>query len=418
MRRAVLAVCVITCPIGGCDYRGRSLGPDGIGAPDAAPDARGDGVATCGKPGAIVDDFADGVTGRQWRVQSTTYGDVYEASGALIVTPGPGPAGYVAIGAVDLRDAAIEVEVQAMLQDGAASFAAGNRGMSIALTLRDGQLVARIDKSGGPASYEVPYDPEAHRWWRISDAGGTVALSTSADGAQWAPILTGTGVPYTPAVAVSLSGDGTGTDGGIGTVTFRNLRATEHGAAVGPAPWCKAATFSDEFEGNALGLAWSASGNPAATCDPRVAGNKLHVDQPGVACAGYVRSAALYDLTDSAVVLDVDPIGDVPYSAGALLGIDDATGARTSIIATNYQLCGLIGDYDYVCTTYTGQRYWRLRGDAGGLVWESSPDRVDWTQVRAQLAPVDLARVRISIGSFQSYDGQPAMNFASPGLNP
>jgi hypothetical protein len=422
MRRAVLAVCVITCPFGGCDYDGRNLGPDEVGAPDAAPDAGGTGVATCGKPGAVVDDFADGITGYQWQVVSTQYGDIYESGGELVITPMYGPAGYHAIAGVDLRESGIEVEVPTMITAGRATFAASNRGMAISLVQEDGTLSARIDKTSGPSSYDVPYDPAAHRWWRIAESGGTVAVSTSPDGVAWAPVLTGAGVPFTGAVAVSMSADATSIGPTAGTVTFRNLRATEGGVPVGPAPWCKGAAFTDEFDGSALSFAWSASATPGGVCDPRVGGDKLHIDQPGAACTGTVASTALYDLTDSSVVLEVDPINELVYYTAAQLTITDViTRARASVLAGNYQLCGMIGDYDYQCTSYLGasQRFWRLRGSGTDLVWEASPDRVDWMPLRTQYAPVDLTRVRISISSYRTYeDGSAAMYFASPGLNP
>jgi hypothetical protein len=241
-----------------------------------------------------------------------------------------------------------------------------------------------------------------------------VSIKTSPDGVTWSLFLTGTDVDFAGAVQVALVADGSA----AGQVSFRNLRATEGGVAIGPAPWCKARTFVDAFDGAAIDYGWSPSSIPAATCDPKFAGGKLHIDTGGSACAGYVSSMSLYDLADSSVVLDADMIDALPYGYGALLGINDAGGAKASISATNGNLCAVVGDYDSTCVAYTGQRFWRLRDDAGNLVWDASPDQVDWTPLRTYPGVLDMSRVRISIGAYQSYDGQAAIHFASPGLNP
>jgi hypothetical protein len=412
-------MCVITCPIGGCDYHGRAV-PDAAGvAVDAAVDAGGTGIATCGKTGAVIDDFADGIPAYFWRVTSASYGDVAEVGGALVLTPaGGGAIGYTATTAVDLRDAGLEVEVPTMVTAGTgatAAFIAGNRGQQIGIVERDGNLEAVIDRAtGGRLVNDVPYDPVMHRWWQIMDAGDRVSIKTSPDGVTWSLFLTGSDVDFTGAVQVALAADGNA----AGSVSFRNLRASERGVAIGPAPWCKTRTFVDAFDGAAIDYAWSPSSNPAATCDPKLAGGKLHIDTGGSACAGYLLSMSLYDLGASSVVLDTDVLDALPYGYGALLGVNDPAGAKASISATNSQLCAVVGDYDYQCVGYTGQRYWRLRDDAGTLVWDASPDQVDWTQLRTYPGLLDLTRVRISIGAYQSYDGQAAIHFASPGLNP
>lgn len=420
MARAVLAMCVITCPIGGCDYHGRAV-PDGAGAPvdAAAVDAGGNGIATCGKTGAIIDDFADGVPAYFWHPTSTYYGDVSETGGELVLTPsGGGVIGYTATVAVDLRDAGIEVEVPTMLTAGtgaSASFVAGNRGQAIRIVQRDGTLEAYIDRAtGGPLVNDVPYDPVMHRWWRIMDAGDRVSIKTSPDGVTWSLFLTGSDVDFTGAVEVALVADGNA----AGQVSFRNLRATEGGVAIGPAPWCKARTFVDPFDGAEVDYGWAPFSTGDAACDPKFAGGKLHVDTAATACVGYLLSMSLYDLGGSSIVLDTDVIDALPYGYGALLGINDAAGAKASISATNGNLCAIVGDYDSTCVGYTGQRYWRLRDDAGTLVWDSSPDQVDWTQLRTYPGVLDLTRVRVSIGAYQSYSGAAAIHFASPGLNP
>lgn len=421
MGRTVLAVLVITCPIGGCDYHGRTIA-DGTaaGVTDGGIDGGGDGIATCGKPGAIIDDFADGVPAYYWRVTTVYYNDVVETGGELVLTPGgSGPIGYTASAAVDLRDAGVEVEVPTMLAAGTgatASFYAGNRGLELGIAQHDGVLSGFIDRAtGGRAGNTVPYDPVMHRWWRIVDSGGRVSIMTSPDGAAWSSLLDATGAAFTASVQIALEAEGYG----AGSVAFRNLRATERGVAVGAAPWCKAATFVDHFDGDTIDYAWAASANPAGGCDPKFGGGKLHIDQLGEVCTGQVVSMSLYDLSASAVVLDVDPIASVPYGFGVSLAITDPAQSRAAISATNSSLCAVVNDYDYQCPEgYGGQRYWRLRDDAGTLVWDASPDQVDWTPLRSYAGLLDLTRVRITIGTYQSYQAQPRINFASPGLDP
>jgi hypothetical protein len=40
--------------------------------------------------------------------------------------------------------------------------------------------------TGGVVTSEVPYDEEAHRWWRFRDQGGVFSLETSPDRVEWA----------------------------------------------------------------------------------------------------------------------------------------------------------------------------------------------------------------------------------------
>jgi hypothetical protein len=43
--------------------------------------------------------------------------------------------------------------------------------------------------AGGPSSKTVAYDPVAHRFWQISEAGGTVHFATSPDGNAWSELF-------------------------------------------------------------------------------------------------------------------------------------------------------------------------------------------------------------------------------------
>ena len=51
-------------------------------------------------------------------------------------------------------------------------------------------ILARIaDGATDLQSRKVPLDPDAHRWLRIREGGGTVFFETSSDGQAWATFL-------------------------------------------------------------------------------------------------------------------------------------------------------------------------------------------------------------------------------------
>ncbi|MGE5186715.1 MAG: hypothetical protein ACM31C_31895 [Acidobacteriota bacterium] len=99
-----------------------------------------------------------------------------------------------------------------------------------AMSAYAGRLHMIVHTSGGvTSSTAIDYDPMAHRYWRIRhDAGGTMELETSPDGAAWTSQRS-TALPRLPTgVTVSLLA-GTYIDQGVsdpGAANFYNLKLT------------------------------------------------------------------------------------------------------------------------------------------------------------------------------------------------
>ena len=161
-----------------------------IGGADAGPIYTG----TCGSTGAIHDDFDDGAIDNEWRASGMTM----EAGGVLAVTPDSSMnfGGYITKHRVDLTGTNVAVEVPQMLDTTsdatAALYLVADPTHYVAITQIHGMLNAEWDlpvKRSRRTSALV-YDPVADRWWRISEASGTVTFEVSADGVAFTPLAT------------------------------------------------------------------------------------------------------------------------------------------------------------------------------------------------------------------------------------
>src|SRR5262249_41515455 len=58
-----------------------------------------------------------------------------------------------------------------------------------------GALRCRLQENGSATTVSAaPYDPVAHKWWRIRETGGITGCETSPDGASWT-VLAATPTP-------------------------------------------------------------------------------------------------------------------------------------------------------------------------------------------------------------------------------
>jgi hypothetical protein len=204
----------------------------------------------------------------------------------------------------------------------------------------------------------------------------------------------------------------------VGAVTFQSMRATEAGVQVAPAPWCKIATLADEFTGNTFGPQWFGfPQNPG--CSLYVFGDRAHFDHGGAgACSTALLSRPLYDLSDSELVVRVDPIAMTPPDWLGTIAVADPIDHRISVTARENQLCGSLSFFPGDgCVPYAGQLYWRIRADGGVVTWDVSADAASWTVLRSEPTPaVDIYRVRVGLGA--SGGVGPAFQFAIDAIGP
>ncbi|HET9993664.1 MAG TPA: hypothetical protein VFQ65_34240, partial [Kofleriaceae bacterium] len=199
-----LAACGFKPAAGGGDGGG-PIADSAIDAPDAGPNFTG----PCGSTGAIRDDFDDGVIDNEWRASGMTA----ETGGVLAVTPDSSTSfgGYISKHRVDLTGTNVAVEVPQMLDTNSGATAAlylvADPTHYLAITQVDGELNAEWNTGMATAmDIGTPYDPVAHRWWRISEASGNVTFEVSADGTTFSPLASTASPPWVNDVEIALGG--------------------------------------------------------------------------------------------------------------------------------------------------------------------------------------------------------------------
>lgn len=397
--RALLVVWVAACGFAPhVPGAGDNVTGDGAIVVDAAIGDANQMVGPCASPGAIRDNFDDPAVSPMWTVD-TRGGTAVEQGSRLVVTPtGTLFAGYISKHYVDLTGAAIEVEVPQMLDVTTNALAEllveADVTHFVRIGQRHGMLTATLENGGGPMMMTVPYDPVAHRFWKISEAAGQVHFQASPDGLAWTQILMAATPPFVTAVRIDLGVTGDVAMPTSGSVAFDNLNTQ-----VPVAGWCKADTLHDAFNRNGFGLAWANHYTSGSGCTPSI-NNGAHLDQVGVPTTCYLGTSHAFDLTGSSAVVLITAITNYKPGWSTFLAFarDDAQGAR--ITFDNGQMCAATEGGMATCQTYaTSQIYWRIRETAGTLAFETSADQGTWQLVTSFADPFAVDAVEIRIGT-------------------
>ncbi|MEP6866331.1 MAG: hypothetical protein ABJE66_37275 [Deltaproteobacteria bacterium] len=397
---AVLTVLLASCGFKPTVGAGDASGPPGDAAVDA-PDAGPIYTGKCGSTGAIHDNFDDGVIDNEWRAAGLTT----ETGGVLSVTPNSNLnfGGYITKHRVDLTGTNVAVEVPQMLDTNsnatAALYLVADPTHYLAITQQDGTLNAEWDTGTNATDLGVDYDPVADRWWRISEASGTVTFEVSADGAAFTPIGTVASPPWVDDIEIAIGGysDGVVTHG---TVEFDNLDDK-----LDPAGWCKAGGFGDQFMRPTVGYAWTARKTPttgASGCTATV-NNGAHFDQSGIPNSRcWLANGRAYDLAGSYAYAHVGPITmQKPGLTTFLRAISDNVIDAMMIDFDTGNLCAQIRSDTPICRPYdvAADLYWRISEAGGTVVFDASPDTMTWTPIATVPVPFPLNALEIQLGT-------------------
>ena len=413
---AALALSLVACKFtpsagagGGPDAGSTPTGDAGSGATGDAgpPDAPVAPSTHCAAPAAIHDAFDDGVTDAMWRALGPTYAN-YETGGHLVLAPTDATAvGYRSKSYVDLTGSAAEVEVTQMFatqSDGVASFAlVVDATHYLAIGEAGGMLSAQIVDGGAPAMHDLPYDPAQH-WWRIAEAGGTVAFQTSADHASWTTVYQAATPAFASAVALELAATAPSGDS-VGTASFDELD-TQLPAAT----WCKADSLHDQFARTTLGPAWLRTGARGTGCSTWV-GSGAHVDQFGEPSQCWFESSQAFDLTNSSIEVTRVATGAAPSDWTVYLAAVAPTGEYAELYANNGELCAVTDTTTIACQADDpSQTRLRLREASGSLMFElGDPTSGAWITLATIDDPFALDAISGEFGTATDVDmtGEP-----------
>lgn len=157
----------------------------------------------------LTDNFNDNsVDASKWSI----YGPTQEVNQRVEIRPvgnAPGYGGYTSTAGYDLYESSVHIEVVQTLYSGATNFVIQANGSSFMFFNADGGVLACT--LAGVLSKRVPYDPEAHRWWRMRETGKVLYWDVSADGQNW-NILASLPTPASPTLYSVLVSFAAGVD--------------------------------------------------------------------------------------------------------------------------------------------------------------------------------------------------------------
>lgn len=355
----VLRVIAALALLGGCDL---AFGLDELPTADLAPGCSGT---------RLLRTFGDGTLDPLWR-SSLSYTSSLDASGdQLTLTTNTIERIGVASPGLDLRDDAFSIGVvtdDPQLGTPELGLYSVNTPNVIYMQERTGMLHFSTNDgvTGTTDVATLLYDPDAHRYWRISHANGETRWQTSPDDKTWTTRAS-QHMDWVSYVSVQLASTG---NAGPYSTTFDHPNA---GAA--PDVVCRAIVLADDFHSATIGSKWVTStkegtiapsgGQLVATVDGNMGGQAI------------LFSTTIYDLRESSFAVhvaqmpDINTDGVVDFFVSMYpSGYFDFYQARGTLHAR----VAMIGDVGTAVWDPSTLSWWRLRGSKGVLYFEASPD--------------------------------------------
>jgi len=361
---------------------------------------------SCNRPGALSDTFDDGELSDAFRTR--TYGDgmvIEESGGMLVFAPGDtgGSGSREARYAVDLRGSFVVVEVPEVSE--------GLKGKSISVSLTQssplsvsmaanedsqnpGSEVLRFDvttKEGSTKS-STPYDPVAHRWWRLGESGGVLSFGASPDGANWTTFHEVPAPPFIEAGYLTLSTNDSAKLLPIGQIRFDNLNP--QGGS-----FCGVDQLHETFDQD-LGEGWSKYED--TECQSAVIGGAFETTLP----TGSVGQCSIttrhgYDLRGRAITVAFGAMPTEASGTGVSFSLTSGDDDRLTLeqrqgTLTATSVLGAVtstGSIDLA----EGPAFWRIREAAGRIEFEVSTDGTSFESVHSVIVDSLPARFLASL---------------------
>ena len=392
----------------------------------------GGGPLHCGATDILSESFNDGIETSVWWYVASNGATIGEVGGeGVVVLPVDGSAswsGFVTRRLYGLVDDHLSVEVTQATNASttAAVFLSGAFDDSNYIEMYLTQGTLQFTRSVGGAWAElasVAYDPLVHRHWRFREQAGTVYWETSSNGTSWVVRAQASTASLFPVDALRFE-LGAATDGGEvapGEAHFDDLNG---GGA--PGVWCKASSFTDDFDDGVTDPIWDRSWADAA-CTMGETGGDLVLDlgPNALAYCGYLSSKS-FDLTGDALAFEV-PQMVAPVAgaeAYARMEVDDENGLEFvqggGTLSFRREVAGSVAVLASVQYDSNAHRWWRFREAGGTVYWETAPDGAAWV-VRAQASapmPVTALDVVLGAGTWQSLAAPGGVHYDNLNLTP
>jgi hypothetical protein len=401
---------------GGAATGGASAGGGGTGGEGGSP-------TRCGGTSAISEDFSGGDL-RLWDGDAYGGADIDQIGGELVFTlpvdsPGSSEAYLITEHYFDFRQDAVSVEVTSATNTASSAWAFLVVGPSdadnVEIFQENGTL--HFEKEVGELDTSLktmPYDPVAHRHWRIREDGFAVNFETSPDGVAWvvqtqAPVADLFPMDY---VRVVLGGGASAGQGSPGEARFDHL----NGGGVPAEKLCPIGSITDDFEDGLESPAWARSWEDAPGMLSESGGELMVTFVPDSTAFAGLQSARAFDLTGSSIVIEVPVTPDPAAATVIFLELNGPGDNDVEMALDNGQLelgveaSDVYQEYGTVLHSPVLHRWWRIRESGNTLFWETAPDGKTWTtQLELSPVPIPIDVLDVEIG------GGPYQPQASPG---
>ena len=240
-----------------------------------------------------------------------------------------------------------------------------------------------------PGAVQIAYDPAAHRWLRIGEAGGSLVWSTSSDGLTWTSRRTTAAPAWVSA-----------TDLEIQLITHRDSGTADYAEFddfnVIPSTRLLA-DLTDTFDAPAVDtVKWPDNYNsaPGGALPDQADGQARVPCDTGFAAFA---SAPVYRLKESSAFARVTPPPGPGHSESyaQLLVVSDTAGtqavfevdAATSLLLMATQVDFASADAAAIPYDPAAHAWLRIRESASILSWDTSPDGRTWTNQYSTASP-------------------------------
>jgi hypothetical protein len=404
------------CVAGYCESN-PSNGDGGIDAPitsgDGSPDATVPSGA-CGGLELLTDDFGDGtLVGYPWYGFDDTGVTLAESGGDFVVNIGAGSAdvwgGNGSQAFYDFHETQIQTKIDALGGQDTVLEVRGAFDEKAQLVAEAGQLHAAVFNTGNDGDRaQVALDLPSQTYWRIREHQGRMYWEYSADRQSWTNLWDEPDPFAMDDVMGYLAAGGQLASASAARYADVNGQGTTES-------FCGASTLHEDFTGTELYPRYGSWNDPGTTVSQ--SGGDLVMTFDGSTGSNNfagIETNHRYDLRDSEIVLDAKTIPTlakfityVSMSDSRVtgerdhleIGLDygDGTGSP-SLYLEEASGATIIGQAD-VPYDATQMRYWRLRGAAGRLYIDTSPDGATWTNQLDAAAQIDLHEAKLTIGA-------------------
>ncbi|MEJ7731207.1 MAG: hypothetical protein WKG00_18575 [Polyangiaceae bacterium] len=395
---------------------GAAGGSGGVASTGGGGSGGGAPVLHCAGTHLLQDDFTDKVLDARWAVTSTTGGATVVETNADLTMPMPPQQVAPAFAQVmsrrryDLLDNRLRFEVVETLAAAAGSAVTGagaylDSDHWLHFHTVGGKLVLSQRVAGATTEIgSLDHDPIAQRYWQLRESGGTVFWETSPDGVTFsvqaqASVGSLFGLEH---VRIEMLSQTQGGETAPGTSSFASVNdglPTQGG-------WCPAISLIDDFDDGVQGVLWARSfvnaGGTTVEADGVVT---LTPALSAVSEAAYVSGTA-YDISESSFTVEAVQTTNVTPKVQTFMRAETDSDNGFTIAAmsgTLYFRIEQAGSLAVVASIpYDAEEHhwWRARGTAGTIHWDTSPDGLLWTErATTPAGTVDLTVVDVLLAA-------------------